>query len=184
MPGAAVAWSPTEEFLAYALPGAAGGAADVYLVTLGLEEIACRIAYAIGDTAPAPGATVWVCMDLQRDAAGQVIEPKWSTLKAQLETTSSPLESPDGFSIRARSVGLDPDTLKRLTGLSTPPPEVADERSLRFGPAGAPPKTVMRAFTLPARGGLIAWSQAASLGKVIAVEVTRRQLLLIGNPVP
>jgi hypothetical protein len=156
----------------------------VRLVTLGLEEIVCEVFYAMADTPPAVGATVWVCMDLERDPNGRVIKPKWDTLKAQLEATSSPLEAPNGLLVRARSVGLAANALQRLTGVSDPPAEMADERNLRIGPAGTTPQTVLRSFTLPARTGLIAWSEGASTGQVFNVKVTRRALLLIGAPAP
>jgi hypothetical protein len=174
-------WSPTEEHLAYATR-AEDGLAEVRLVTLGLEEIVCEVLYAAGSTPPSPGSTLWVCMELQLDTQGRVVEPKWKTLKAQCEVTSSPLAAPNGQLIRARSVGPDPDVLKRLTGLSEPPAEMEDDRNLRIGPAGATPQTVLRSFSLPARSGLIAWSQGASTGQVITVRVTRRALLLIGQP--
>ncbi len=174
-------WSPTEEYLAYTTR-ADDGLTDVRLVTLGLEEIVCDLAYAAGSTPPALGATVWVCVELQLDPEGRVVEPKWSTLKAQLEVTSSPLTDQGGQIARARSVGLNPDVLKRLTGLSDPPAEMEDDRNLRIGPAGATPQTVLRSFTLPARNGLIGWSQGASTGQVTTVRVTRRALLLIGSP--
>ena len=177
-------WSPTEEHLAYTIPEAEGGLAEVRLVTLGLEEIVCEVLYAAGDSPPAPGATVWVCMELQRDEKGRATEPAWPTLKAQLNAISSPLATPEGQTIRARSIGLGAETLKRLTGLSEPPAEMADERNLRIGPAGAPLQTVLRSFTLPARQGLLAWSQGASVGQVRSVKVTRRALLLIGAPAP
>jgi len=176
------AWAPTEEYVAYATR-AGDGLTDVRLVTLGLEEIVCEVVYATGGHPPTPGATVWVCLELQLDAQGRVVEPKWSTLKAQLEVTSSPLSGAGGPFVRARSIGLNPDVLKRLTGLSDPPAEMEDDRNLRIGPAGATPQTVLRSFSLPARNGLIAWSQGASTGQVVTVRVTRRALLLIGGPV-
>ena len=174
-------WSPTDEYIAYTTR-ADDGLAEVRLVTLGLEEIVCELFYPMADTPPALGATVWVCMGLQLDASGRVVEPKWSTLKAQLEVTSSPLKAPNGLLVRARSVGLGEEVLKRLTGLSDPPAELEDDRNLRIGPAGTTPQTVLRSFTLPARGGLLAWSQGASTGQVLSVKVTRRALLLIGGP--
>lgn len=171
-------WSPTEEHIVY-FTRAEDGLADVWLATLGLEEVVCELRYNPGDTPPSIGATVWVCMDLKRDQSGRVIEPNWATLKAQLEVTSSPLQTGEGQVIRARSVGLDADVLKRLTGLSDPPADLRDSRSLRIGPAGTSPQTVLRSFTLPARTGLLAWSQGtAALGQVTAVHVTRRTLLL------
>ena len=175
-------WSPTEEYIAYATR-ADDGLSDVRLVTLGVEGIVCEVIYAAGSTPPVPGATVWVCLELQLDAAGRVVEPKWSTLKAQLEATSSPLDTPNGRMVRARSVGLNPDVLKRLTGLTDPPAEMEDDRNLRIGPAGTIPQTVLRSFSLPARNGLLAWSQGASSGQVVTVRVTRRALRLIGSPV-
>jgi len=174
-------WSPTEEHVAYTTR-ADDGLADVRLVTLGLEEIVCELFYPMAEKPPAPGATVWVCMDLQLDAKGRVIEPKWNTLKAQLEVTSSPLEAPNGLLVRARSVGLGEEVLKRLTGIADPPAEMEDDRNLRFGPAGTTPQTVLRSFTLPARSGLLAWSQGVSTGQVLSVRVTRRALFLIGAP--
>jgi hypothetical protein len=174
-------WSPTEEYLAYTTR-ADDGLADVHLVTLGLEEIACDLVYPAASTPPALGATVWVCVELQLDAKGRAIEPKWGTLKAQLEVTSSPLASANGQVVRARSVGLNPEVLRRLTGLNDPPAEMEDDRNLRIGPAGTTPQTVLRSFTLSARNGLIAWSQGAPTGQVTAVRVTRRALLLIGGP--
>ena len=173
-------WSPTEEHLAYTVRNAQG-VAEVYVVTLGLEEIVGEIRYKADDTTPGLGATVWVCMELQRDADGRVIEPKWPTLKAQLEVTASPMDAEDGQIVRARSIGVAADTLKRLTGLDEPPAEMADQRNLRIGRAGAPPQTVLRSFTLPARHGLIAWSEGASTGEVLSVKVTRRALSLIGR---
>jgi hypothetical protein len=174
-------WSPTEECIAYTTR-ADDGLAEVRLVTLGLEEIVCELFYPMEETPPTPGATAWVCMDLQRDEKGRVVEPRWSTLKAQLEVTSSPLEAPNGLLVRARSVGLGEEVLQRLTGLSDPPAEMEDDRNLRIGPAGAAPQTVLRSFTLPARSGLLAWSKGASTGQVLRVKVTRRALFLIGTP--
>jgi hypothetical protein len=175
------AWSPTEEHLAYSTR-AEDGLADVRLVTVGMEEIVCDVSYPAGATPPALGATVWVCMELQLDANGRVVEPKWSTLKAQLEVTSSPLSNGEGQIVRARNVGLGEDVLKRLTGVSEPPAEMEDDRNLRIGRAGQTPQTVLRSFTLPARNGLLAWSQGASTGQVVTVRVTRRALFLIGAP--
>jgi len=80
-------------------------------------------------------------------------------------------------------VGLGADVLQRLTGVTDPPAEMEDERNLRIGPAGTTPQTVLRSFTLPARNGLLAWSQDASVGRVLSVQVTRRALFLIGKPV-
>ncbi|MGQ9730783.1 MAG: hypothetical protein ACUVX8_05850 [Candidatus Zipacnadales bacterium] len=175
-------WSPNEEHIAYALRAPTATASEVRIVTLGLEEIICDLFYAPADSPPPLGATVWVCMDLQLDDKGHVVEPKWATLKAQLSVTSSPQVTPQGQIVRARSVGLATGVLKRLTGLSEPPADMEDTRSLRMGPVGATPRTLLRSFSLPARQGLLAWSKGAATGSVLHVHVTRKSLQLRGSP--
>lgn len=177
-------WSPTSDRLAYTVKPPGSILTEVRLVTLGLEEIVCRIRYDTGSQPPPVGATVWVCMALQRDDKGNVLEPEWKTLKAQLSVTSSPAPGVGGMTVRARNVGSQGGVLKRLTGLAEPPPETEDDSSLTFGPAQGTPLTVSRSFTLPVRRGLIAWSEGASTGTVTSVTVTRRALMLFGAPAP
>ncbi len=177
-------WSPTSERLAYTVKPADSPLSEVHLVTLGLEEIVCQIQYETGSRPPPVGAIVWVCMALQRDGEGKVIEPEWKTLKAQLGVTSSPVPGVGGMTVRARNVGTQGGILKRLTGVTEPPPDAEDDSSLAIGPADGTPLTAVRSFTLPVRRGLIAWSEGASTGKVEAVTVTRRALMLFGAPAP
>jgi hypothetical protein len=177
-------WSPTSERLAYTLKPPDSALTQVRIATLGLEEMVCQIQYQAGSRPPAVGATVWVCMALQHDDKGNVIEPEWKTLKAQLSVTSSPVPGVGGMTVRAHNVGTQGGVLKRLTGLTEPPPDAEDDSSLTFGPVGGTPLTVARSFTLPVRHGLIAWSEGASTGTVISVTVTRRALMLFGAPAP
>jgi hypothetical protein len=177
-------WSPTSDRLAYTTRLPDSPLSEVRLVTLGLEEIVCQIQYGPGSQPPAVGATVWVCMALQQDEEGNPIEPEWKTLKAQLSVASSPVPGVGGMLIRARNVGTQAGVLKRLTDLTEPPPDVGDDSLLTIGPADGTPLTVVRSFTLPVRRGLIAWSEGASTGTVIAVTVTRRALMLFGAPAP
>jgi len=176
-------WSTTSEYLAYTVTPPGGTLSQVRLVTLGLEELACEVHYAPGSVPPQLGGRVWVCLELARDAQGNVVEPEWKTLKAELRVTSSPLPGAQGVTVRARSVGLSTGVIKRLTGRLSPPSDAPDESSLTIGMAGGPQQQVMRSFTLPALQGLIAWCDGSSLGTVTSVKVTRRALVLIGAPV-
>ncbi|HJN16511.1 MAG TPA: hypothetical protein QGH10_13490 [Armatimonadota bacterium] len=177
-------WSPTGEHLAYTVSQPGATLTQVRLISLGLEEIVCEIAYPLGAAPPQLGAKAWVCIELERDAAGNVVEPKWATLKAELGVISSPLPEANGTLVRARSVGLGTGVLRRLTGVTDPPANAPNESQLTIGVAGGIKQQVLRSFTLPARQGLIAWSEGASLGQVMRVKVTRRALILIGAPVP
>jgi hypothetical protein len=175
-------WSPTGEYLAYLLKPLGRADQEIHIVTLGLEEILCRLGYEAGATPPALGATVWVCTALRLDALGVPYEPEWKTLKAQLQVTSSPATEGTALVVRARNVGLAGGVLKRLTGLAEPPPGAENSSSLKIKPAGGAQQTLVQSFDVPPRAGLLAWSKGASTGRVIGVTVTRRALLLIGAP--
>ncbi len=176
-------WSPTGEHLAYTIRPPGTQAAEVHLVALGLEEIACEIRYDPGGVTPMLGATLWACTALRPDATGGPIEPDWKTLKAQLSVTSSPIIGSEGVIVRARSVGLEGGVLKRLTGMAEPAADSPDVKTLKMGPVEGHQQVVMRSFTLSPRADLLAWSQGASTGHIIRVSVTRRALMLIGGPV-
>jgi len=176
-------WSPTEEHLAYSLRPPGAESAEIHLAALGTEEIVCEIRYDPGGVTPTLGATVWACTALRPEATGGPVEPEWKTLKAQLSVTSSPLMGPEGLILRARNVGLQGGVLKRLAGMTEPPADSPDVKTLKMGPAGGHQQVVMCSFTLSPRAGLLAWSQGASTGHVIRVSVTRRALMLSGGPV-
>lgn len=170
-------WSP--DGVNIAVWGVSGATGRAWRAALGQEAITARFAFP-KDAPVKAGSNVWVVAKYQTDRAGRIIEPVWSTLKAQFKITRL-LRTPEGIVAEAASVGGEGGVLDRIGGAAM---ESADDSGhIRIGAEGAPLATAWaRTRTLRFRAGLRGWLEKTPYdSEPLSINVERNLLPPIGQ---
>ena len=165
-------WSPDENTIVYWRN--AGDTGILRRATLGCEQVKIRIEFPAGTNLP-PGSPIWVADRFLYERSGAVIKPDWPRCKGLFHVLS---RSDEGgrVVVTAENVGTEAGVVRRLTGSNDPPSGEAGAGHIAIGIGGAP-RPVLRSFSAKPLPTIAAWPQGAKhLGRVLSVDVTRRNL--------
>ena len=165
-------WSPDETTVVYWRN--AGDTGILRRATLGCEQVTIKIEFPPG-TNLAPGSPIWVAGRFLYDRSGVVIKPDWPSCKGLFHVLARADEG-GRVVITAVNVGTEAGVVRRLTGSNDPPSGEAGAGHIAIGVGGAP-RPVLRSFSAKPLPSIAAWPQGGKvLGRVLSVDVTRRNL--------
>ncbi|MGD9498014.1 MAG: TolB family protein [Armatimonadota bacterium] len=168
-----LSWAPSGTRIAHCYRSEEGG--SVRVAVLGTEDVEVRLRFPHG-TPLAPGGRIWVAERFRVDAAGFVVEPVWSTLKALLRVREV-VSAAEGLICTAVSEGVEGGVVERLTGSNEAPPGVEAQRSIAIGVGDGPSDAWMYSFSAEPRANLSGWLEGERVtGALLSVTVTRRRL--------
>ncbi len=169
-------WSPSGTRFAYAAAVAGDGLCEVHAAELGTETISCVCRFPPLTPGLSKGGALWVALQFRFDEQGQVIEPDWSTVKAQLRITEEPLSSAQGVIVEAESVGTEPGVLSRLTGTDQPLLTKEGESSISLLIGDVQGTALSTTYMAEPMMGLAVWGQQKGVGEILSIRVTREAL--------
>lgn len=178
-PGVAslVSW-PGEALVAHAYSD--GELGSVRLAVLGAEIVTVRLRFP-ENAVVLPDARIWVAERFRTNAQGDVIEPVWGTLKALLRVRQV-VRTDDGLVCEAVSEGVEGGVVERLTGRNDPPPGAEADSRLVIGTGAEAPTAWAYSFSAAPLAGLAGWVEGGrSVGTLLAVNVSRRRLMIGGE---
>jgi len=144
-------WAPEGNYIAFW--GVAGASGKAWRASLGLERIIGRFLFP--EEAPVQAdCRLWIVSQYQREAMGNIIEPVWSTLKAQF-TVTRVLHTAAGILAEAQSTGGQPGVVERIAA----GPKAGDPGPghIAIGVGGQTAASWTRTHMLHFRPGLTAW---------------------------
>ncbi len=158
--------------------GAYGASGRAWRGALGTERVTARFSFP--NEAPVKvGSRLWVVSRFQTDSLGRIIEPVWSTLKAQFTVTRI-LRTPEGIVAEAASTGTEPGVVERVGGEQVTTTD--DSGHIRIGVEGQMATAWTRTRTLRFRPGLRGWLEKTQFdGEPLSLNVERSLLPSIGQ---
>jgi len=169
-------WSPDGVRVAYW--GAAGNSGRATSAGLGLERIMARFVFP-RETPVKAADRLWVVTKFQRDVMGNIVEPVWSTLKAQFVVTRI-LRTPEGVIAESTSAGSQAGVVDRLSAGEVKAQEQPGHITISAG--GQTASLWSRTSTLRFRAGLLAWLEKTKyVGQPDSLQVERQMLLPIAK---
>lgn len=169
-------WSP--DGIQIAFWGVAGKSGKALRASLGLERITARFTFA-KDAPVKAGDRVWVVSKFVKDVMGNIVEPVWSTLKAQFNVTRI-LRTPEGVLAESISAGTQGGVIERLSA----GPAQADPQAghISIGTGNQMTTAWSRTSTLQFRPELVGWLEKTQyVGKPGALQVERQVLLPVAK---
>lgn len=161
--------------------GAYGASGRAWRGTLGTERVTARFSFPTEAPVKA-GSRLWVVAKFQTDSLGRIVEPVWSTLKAQFTVTRL-LRTPEGIVAEATSTGAEPGVVERVGGEQVTTSD--DSGHIRIGVEGQMATAWTRTRTLRFRPGLRAWLEKTQFdGEPLSLNVERSILPGIGQESP
>lgn len=158
--------------------GAYGATGRAWRGSLGTERVTARFSFP-GEAPVTAGSRLWIVLKYQTDALGRIVEPVWSTLKAQFNVTRI-LRTPEGIVAEAASAGQEPGVVERVGGEQVTATD--DSGHIRIGVEGQMATAWTRTRTLKFRPGLRAWLEKTQFdGEPLSLNVERSLLPGVGQ---
>lgn len=143
----------------------------VHLASLGVELVAASIFFPV-TAQPQPGSKIWIALGFERDEFGQVVKPRWPTLKACFTVTASQ-QSEGGVLVEAENAGLQGGVVERI---AMPPASPTGLSEIATSVSGRRVVWVQRYDVAP-RHDLRAWIDGVpALGQLRSIHVERRRI--------
>jgi hypothetical protein len=158
--------------------GAFGATGRAWKAFLGTERVTARFRFP-SEAPVKAGSRLWVVSKYKADTLGRIIEPVWSTLKAQFAVTRI-LRTPEGIVADAASAGQEAGVVERVGGEVVTAAD--DSGHIRIGVEGQMATAWTRTRTMKFRQGLRGWLEKTQYdGEPLSLNVERSLLPPIGQ---